>query len=303
MPILNIRHVTTYHYHQPVAFGAHRMMLRPRDDDDQKILHSELEITPTPQQLAWTRDSFGNYVATAHFAERASELRFVSNIRLHHAPAGFGAADIADFARTYPFAYAAQDRPGLERFIQPPSRHAEINRWSAMFFRHDGSADTHDLLVDMTRTIRRTFRHLARHEKGIQDPVRTLDLGSGSCRDLAVLMIAALRSRGLAARFVSGYVHLADDEDDDEADDDRVAGGNTHAWVQVYLPGPGWVDFDPSGGVVGNQNLVRVAVVPHPREAIPLQGTWYGNASDHRAMRVAVKVKAAAAAAFPVRVE
>ena len=102
-------------------------------------------------------------------------------------------------------------------------------------------------------------------------------------------MIAALRSRGIAARFVSGYVHLTDD------DDDCAAGGNTHAWVQVYVPGPGWVDFDPSGGVVGNQNLIRVAVAHHPREAIPLQGTWFGIASDHLAMKVAVKVTAAAA--------
>jgi len=106
-----------------------------------------------------------------------------------------------------------------------------------------------------------------------------------------VLMIAALRARGTAARFVSGYVHLADDGEDDG---DDVTGGNTHAWVQVYVPGPGWVDFDPSGGIVGNQNLVRVAVAQHPREAIPLQGTWYGNPSDHQAMKVAVKVKAAA---------
>jgi transglutaminase-like putative cysteine protease len=103
-----------------------------------------------------------------------------------------------------------------------------------------------------------------------------------------MLMIAVLRSRGIAARFVSGYVHLADDDDEDVAD------GNTHAWVQVYVPGPGWVDFDPSGGVVGNQNHIRVAVVLHPREAIPLQGTWYGSASDHLAMKVAVEVKAVA---------
>ena len=141
----------------------------------------------------------------------------------------------------------------------------------------------------MTQTIRRTFKHVARHEKGTQDPIRTLKLGSGSCRDLAVLMIAALRSLGIAARFVSGYVHLADDDDDD----DSVTGGNTHAWVQVYVPGPGWVDFDPSSGMIGNQNLVRVAVVHEPREAIPLQGTWIGTASDHLAMNVKVKVTAA----------
>jgi len=290
MPILCVKHVTTYHYHQPVAFGEHRMMLRPRDDDHQKVLHSEIEITPKPKQLAWTRDIFGNHVAIADFAERAAELRFVSNVRLDHAPASFRATDIEDFARTYPFAYAAEDWPALERSAQPPSHRRILDRWSAAFFRNDGSADTHDLLVDMTRTIGRTFKHAARHEKGVQNPVQTLQLGSGSCRDLAMLMIAALRSRGMAAQFVSGYLHLSDDGDDEEA-----SGGNTHAWVQVYVPGPGWVDFDPSGGLVGNQNLIRVAVVHHPREAIPLQGTWFGNASDHVAMKVAVKVKAATA--------
>ena len=147
------------------------------------------------------------------------------------------------------------------------------------------------MLVDMTRTIRQTFGHVARREKGIQDPIRTIALGSGSCRDLAVLMIAALRSRGIAARFVSGYLHLTQEEH--QEDEHPITGGNTHAWVQAYVPGPGWVDFDPSAGVVGNQNLIRVAVVEHPRDAIPLQGTWYGSASDHLAMEVAVRVKAA----------
>jgi transglutaminase-like putative cysteine protease len=291
MPILSVRHVTTYHYKQPVAFGEHRMMLRPRDDDDQKVIETELDITPRPKQLAWTRDSLGNHVATAHFDNRARELRVVSNIRVDHAPAGFRATDIRNFARTYPFAYAPEDWPGLERFIRPLSPHPEIDRWSARFFRKDGSADTHELLGNMTRTIMRTFKHVSRHEKGIQDPVCTLDLGSGSCRDLAVLMIAALRARGIAARFVSGYLHLPDDNDDD----DCAAGGNTHAWVQVYVPGPGWVDFDPSGGIVGNENLIRVAVAHHPCEAIPLQGTWFGTAADHLAMKVAVKVTMAAA--------
>ena len=158
-------------------------------------------------------------------------------------------------------------------------------RWSR-FLRQDGTADTRELLVDSTQGINRNFKHVSRHEKGTRDPTKTLQIGSGSCRDLAMLMIAALRSLGIAARFVSGYLNLDDD-------DDHVTGGNTHAWVQVYVPGPGWIDFDPSSGVVGNQNLVRVAVVREPREAIPLQGTWVGTASDHLAMKVAVKVIAA----------
>jgi transglutaminase-like putative cysteine protease len=286
MPILTVRHVTTYHYKQPVAFGEHRMMLRPRDDDDQKVLESELRITPEPSQLTWTKDIFGNHVATARFGGRASELRFDSTIHLDHSPGDFHAADIDDFARTYPFAYAAEDRSDLARFMAPLAPHPELNRWAAKFLHQDGSSDTRELLIDLTRSINENFKHVARHEKGTQDPIRTLKLGSGSCRDLAVLMIAVLRSLGIAARFVSGYLNLNDD--------DRVTGGNTHAWVQAYVPGPGWVDFDPSSGVVGNQNLVRVAVVREPREAIPLQGTWIGTASDHLTMKIAVKVITAA---------
>ena len=288
MPILNVRHVTTYHYKQPVAFGDHRMMLRPRDDDDQKVLESRLGITPAPSHLTWTRDIFGNHVAIARFADRASELRFESTIRVNQAPAGFRSADIMEFARTYPFAYAPEDRPDHAHLTTPPSAHPRLDRWAANFLRADGSADTRELLLGMTQTIRRTFKHVARHEKGTLDPIETLKLATGSCRDLAMLMIAALRSLGIAARFVSGYLHLADD------DDDRLTGGNTHAWVQAYIPGPGWVDFDPSSGMFGNENLVRVAVAREPREAIPVQGTWIGTAADHLAMKVAVKVTRAA---------
>jgi transglutaminase-like putative cysteine protease len=263
------------------------MMLRPRDDDDQKVLESELKITPEPRKLSWTRDSFGNHIAIALFAQQASELCFDSIIRLNHAPAAFRATDIEDFARTYPFAYASNDRSGLTRFLTPLASHPMLDHWAASFLREDGSMDTHALLIEMTQTIKRGFKHTARQEKGIQDPVQTLTLASGSCRDLAVLMIAALRSLGIAARFVSGYLHLADENDD-------LTGGNTHAWMQAYVPGPGWVDFDPSSGIVGNGSLVRVAVAHDPGEAIPLQGTWTGSASDHLAMKVAVKVTAAA---------
>jgi transglutaminase-like putative cysteine protease len=287
MPVLTVRHATTYHYRQPVAFGEHRMMLRPRDDDDQRVLESQLKITPEPSQLCWTRDSFDNHVAIARFADRASELRFESTMRLDQAPSEFRAAHIEDFARTFPFAAAAEVGPRVARFMAPRCRHPELDRWTAGFLREDGSADTRELLIELTKTIRETFRHVARHEKGTQDPIRTLKLASGSCRDLAVLMIATLRLLGIAARFVSGYLNLADD-------DESVTGGNTHAWVQAYVPGAGWVDFDPSRGTAGNQNLVRVAAVREPREAIPLQGTWIGTASDHLAMKVAVKVVAAA---------
>ena len=289
MPILEIKHVTTYRYSRRVSFGQHRMMLLPRDDGNQKVLAYELQITPEPIRIDWSRDAFDNHVATAQFDQRAEELSFVSKVRLDHAPANFRASDIDPLASRYPFTYSADDRTALNRYLRLPVSRRTLDRWSAQFLADDDSADLYDLLVDMTRTVKQTIKHESRHEEGIQDPAQTLNLASGSCRDVAVLMIAALRSRGIAARFVSGYVHLSDDDEDDE---DDIAGGTTHAWVQVYVPGPGWVDFDPAAGVTENHTLIRVATVQDPCEAIPLQGTWYGSPSDHLAMNVAVRVRA-----------
>ena len=291
MPILTVRHVTTYHYKQPVAFGEHRMMLRPRDDDDQKVLECELKITPEPSQLTWTRIASAitlrSPVSGTGPRSLASTAPFTSTTRQRTSTQPISMILPEPFRLP---TLRAGDKSDLARFIASLSPQPKVDRWVTRFLRQDGTADTRELLVDLTQTINRNFKHVSRHEKGTRDPTKTLQLGSGSCRDLAMLMIAALHSLGIAARFVSGYLNLDDDDDD-------VTGGNTHAWVQVYVPGPGWIDFDPSSGVVGNQNLVRVAVVREPREAIPLQGTWVGTASDHLAMKVAVKVIAADAGA------
>src|SRR5216683_1573484 len=268
MTILTVRHITTYRYKQPVSFGEHRMMLRPRESHDQRLLESKLDITPEPANLRWIQDAFGNHVAIARFAGRAEALRFDSTIRLDHSPVDIVDMDIEDFARAYPFIYDAGDLPDLVHFIERQSLdpHHQLDQCVHGLSRNGGATHTHALLVNLTRTIKQSFTHVARHEKGIQDPLLTLEIGSGSCRDLAMLMIEGVRSLGMAARFVSGYLHVRDDNDLD------TRGGNTHAWVQVYLPGPGWVDFDPASGMIGNHDLVRVAVVRDPSHAVPLSG-------------------------------
>ena len=285
MPIFSITHLTDYRYQRFVAFGEHRMMLRPRDDEDQRVIQADLTISPKPEEVTWDRDQFNNHLAIARFYEQSDQLRFVSNTRLDHVARPFLAGDIEGYARDHPFQYKPEELWNLQQFIFPVPLDRELRLWGDQFFRDDGIADTFDLLSGMTQTIFRSFRHVNRHEEGIQEPVESVVLRSGSCRDLAVLMMAALRSRGLAARFVSGYRRLSEDEQEDQV----LNGGNTHAWLQAYIPGPGWVDFDPSAGTMGNENLVRVAAVAHPHEAI-LQGTRYGHASDHLAMTVAVKV-------------
>src|SRR6266581_157250 len=287
MPVITVRHVTNYRYKQPVAFGEHRMMLRPRDSYDQKLLDATLAITPEPVDIRWVHDVFGNCVAIARFAGRAQELRFESVIRLDHSPTNALDFQIEEYAKRCPFTYGADEMPDLFRSIERQylDPEHEVDDWARRFLRHDGRTDTSDLLAAMTYAIRQDLTYAAREETGVQDPVKTLRLQSGSCRDFAVLMMEAVRSLGLAARFVTGYLHVPED-----ASSGRVGGGATHAWLQVYLPGAGWIELDPTNGVVGNRDLIRVAVVRDARHAVPLSGTWTGFPSDFLGMDVTVSV-------------
>jgi transglutaminase-like putative cysteine protease len=288
MQLLNVRHVTTYRYRKPVRFGEHRMMLRPRDSYDQRLIEAKLHIAPSPTELIWVHDVFGNCVAIARFSEAADELRFDSTIRLDHSPTNELDFELEDYARVYPFAYASEEVPDLLRSVErqylDPRR--LIDQWARQFLFNEGPTDTRELLTSMTRAVKAQFKYLRREEAGTQDPVLTLQLGSGSCRDFALLMMEAVRSLGLAARFVSGYLYVP------SKDDGHVGGGATHAWVEVYLPGAGWVEYDPTNGIIGNRDLIRVAVVRDPRQAVPLSGTYTGEPNDLIAMEVEVNVTA-----------
>ena len=149
----------------------------------------------------------------------------------------------------------------------------------------------------MTAEIRRGFTYSARHEEGVQEPARTLALRNGTCRDFAVLMIEAVRVLGFAARFVSGYVFSPTADGGAQGGPGgspdggpNLGGGSTHAWVEVFLPGLGWAEFDPTNGIVGTRDLIRVASVRDWRQAVPLAGTWTGFPADSLGMTVSVKV-------------
>ena len=295
MPVITVHHVTTYHYKQPVAFGEHRLMLRPRDSHDQKLLDARLTVTPEPVDLYWVHDVFSNCVAIARFAGRAAELRFDSVIRLDHFSGNALDFRLEDYAKRYPFTYGADEMPDLSRAIERQYLDPEraIDGWARQFLRHDGRTDTLEMLAAMTRAVRASLAYVAREASGIQDPTKTLRQASGSCRDFAVLMMEAVRSLGLAAHFVSGYLHVPLG-----AAGARGAGA-THAWLRVYLPGAGWVEFDPTNGIVGSHDLIRVAVVRDPRQAVPVSGSWTGFPSDALGMAVEVEVTAAGLAVAP----
>jgi transglutaminase-like putative cysteine protease len=291
MPTYAIRHITRYRYRQPVAFGEHRMMFRPRESHDQRTLDAQLAITPAPSHLAWSEDASGNLVGLAHFGKAAKELMFESSIRVEQAEIPLNQLTIAEHARTCPFSYGAEEMPDLARFIERQHLDPEhrLDQWVRGIL--DGlrssacAADTWLFLARLNEAIRHDIAYLRREEPGIQDPAETLRRMRGSCRDLAVLMCEAVRSQGLAARFVSGYLCVRSVEPAE-----RQVGGNTHAWLQVYLPGAGWIDFDPTSGTIGNRDLIRVAVVRDPARATPLSGTFMGFPGDDLGMEVHVRV-------------
>jgi transglutaminase-like putative cysteine protease len=290
MSLLTVTHTTVYRYHRPVRFGEHRLMFRPRDSHDLRLIDASLTISP-PAEVRWLHDVFSNSIAIASFHDAAELLRFESHIVLDH----FGLRDpnfiIEPYAQTYPFSYPAEEIPDLGRSVERdyPDPERKVDGWVKGFLNGSGQVGTQDLLVGITRAIHEQFAYARRYTLGTQSPVETLERGSGTCRDLAAFMMGAVRALGLAARFVSGYLYDPALDTGQGGGDTRGA-GDTHAWVQVYLPGAGWVEFDPTNGHVGGANLIRVAVAREPFQAVPLQGTYFGGDGDFGEMEVEVRV-------------
>jgi transglutaminase-like putative cysteine protease len=287
MPLLTIHHKTEYRYAHPVAFGEHRIMLRPRDGHDLRVLSGSLDIVPEPMSLRWIHDVFGNSVAIATFDERAEVLSICSTATVEHNPAHEFALTADDPAYFYPFLYNDEEFLDLVQFIKPQygDPDGELSAWARNFLDEEGPTPTFNILSGMTHGIREAFTYRKRHEHGTQHPLDTLQTRSGTCRDYALFMIEALRRLGIAARFVSGYLFIPGDRAHG-----YVGGGSTHAWVQVYLPSAGWIEFDPTNGIVGTRDLVRVAVARDPRQAIPLHGTYLGSADAFVGMDVSINV-------------
>jgi transglutaminase-like putative cysteine protease len=288
MRLLTVRHVTVYRYAEPVTLGEHRMMFRPRESHDLRLVRTKLEIFPHPAELRWLHDVFDNSVAIATFAGVTTELRFDSTVTLEHRESALPNYALEIQAQRYPFGYSDEDAPDL---VRARTRHYPgdaVSHWAARFLSSGSSTETMTLLEAMTLGIKDEFVYVRRPEKGVQRPEETLERRSGSCRDFALFMMEAVRSLGLAARFVSGYIFVPDVPEPDQAA--TVSGGATHAWMQVYLPGAGWVDCDPTNRTLGNRNLIRVAVAWDHGQALPLWGSFYGSASSCIGMDVNVSV-------------
>lgn len=286
----DITHTTHYQYHQAVQLGEHRVMFRPRGSHDLRVLATDMKVTPEPVDIRLIQDVYSNSVAVVQPQSPSNELMITCSFTVEHT--GTRALDLplAEHARQYPFAYSSEESIALQHYLAPyyDDPAGELQQWARQFVRAEGPTGTLDLLVDMTQWIRDAMTYLARFDEGVQTPYDTLRLRSGTCRDFATLMIEGIRSLGYAARFVSGYLYTPWL---DAADGSHVGTGATHAWVQVYLPGAGWMPFDPTNNLIGGTDLIRVGVARHASMASPVIGSWHGFPGDFMGMFVDVQVR------------
>ncbi|WP_136684817.1 transglutaminase family protein [Falsirhodobacter xinxiangensis] len=283
MPTLNIVHRTTYRYRAPVQLLPHRLMLRPRESYELKLLSHQVECSPAAK-LTWSSDVFGNGLATARFQEQTDLLVIESHTQVKSGAPAWPVFDIDASAISYPFSYADDIWTDLGSFTirQYAPKDATVEPWARSFIAFP-QTDTLSLLKDLNLGVHREIRYESREDEGTQSPEQTLDVAAGSCRDLAVLLADAARALGFGARLVSGYLW---------PDSLEIKGaGSTHAWVEIFLPGPGWIAFDPTNGTMGAANLIPVAVARKITQAVPVSGSFKGPAGAFERMEVEVDVR------------
>ncbi len=290
MPRVLVTHETEYRYEKPVQLLSHRLMLRPRDSHDLRLLETALTVSPPARTTRWAHDVFGNSVCYLAFApeRQVEKLRIVSTLDLRHYPAR-AELPLDPRAETFPFSYTSTEVPDLARSIERHYADPEriVDEWAHRFLSLTGPTGTMAMLTAITQAIKAEFRYEGRQAEGTNDPLVTLATKAGACRDYTLFMMEAVRSLGLAARFVSGYLY---DERLVASEAPVVGGGATHAWVEVYLPGAGWVEFDPTNGWVAGRNLIRVSVARTPQQAVPIAGSFLGPPESFGSMNVNVEV-------------
>jgi transglutaminase-like putative cysteine protease len=285
LSLLKIQHKTTYRFNKPVAFGPHSLMLRPRENRDLRVISSHVTVSPQ-SVVTWAQDVFGNAVATATFQTMADRLVIDSNTELQLDADAWPVFSIAASAIIYPFRYSDQEWTDLGALTsqQYPDPLGKLGNWALAFVRSQAT-DTLSLLKDLSTGVASQIRYQSREDEGTQSPIQTLERGWGSCRDFAVLFADAARSLGFGARIVSGYLYNPNWQSVGSSD-----AGSTHAWAEVFVPGAGWITFDPTNRSVGSYNLIPVAVVRDIRQAVPVSGNFYGVTNAFTGMSVEVLV-------------
>jgi transglutaminase-like putative cysteine protease len=280
MKRIRIIHKTEYFYNQPVTFGPHRAMMRPREGHDAHIARAWVNVEPKAE-VSWLRDAYDNSIAILTFKAASRKLSIESEVDVDLYFDSLNEWPIAAHARSFPFQYPPEEHIDLMVYRLPsyPYDGPLLQTWLQDLYQSGQVINTLDLLNNLNSHIYKSFRYDSRDALGVQMPNETLRLGSGTCRDFAVFMMEAARYWGFGARFVTGYIQMAEGQH-----------GATHAWTEIYIPGAGWRGFDPTNNkLVGNEHI-PVGVSREQEKASPLSGSWEGPSNAFDRMAVSVQV-------------
>lgn len=264
--LFQVTHVTEYSYSRPVFLEPHVIRLRPRSDGTQQLRNFHMTINPPPDGMTECLDIEGNATVQAWFSNSTESLRIATEFLLETCrtnPFDFIFAETS--AENLPVKYSAQAARLLEPYRDAVGTDTTLIEFAEDIARECGGK-TLACLDLLTRRIYQDFECIIRETGEPAPPQLTLGARRGSCRDLAVVFIAACRTQGLAARFVSGY---------QEGDPDQPT-RYLHAWAEVYLPGAGWRGYDPTHGLSVTAGHIALAASSVPELAAPVSGTFRG---------------------------
>lgn len=285
MSLPRIVHETIYHYLEPVRFGPHRLVLRPREGHDLRVEEMTLELSPE-SDLEWSRDVLGNSVTTAYFFAPASVLRIKNTLPLNQTSAFPRRNDRPVQRPKYPLEFSPLEEhiTAAYRGSTFPDDAGRVREWVRAEIDPGAFPGAETLAAAVNQMVRRSIGYRRREEKGVQSPGETLTAGTGSCRGLAALLLECWQALGFPACFASGYLDCAASE---------AGRASIHAWAEVYLPEVGWIGFDPTLGALTSSQHVVTGVSNHPRGVMPISGTFYGESSLYADMEVTVKTERA----------
>ena len=283
MSRLRIQHETIYCYKEPVHFGPHRLILRPREGHDIRVEEMTLQVEPQ-FGLDWSRDVFGNSVATIHLLEPAKELRIRNHVILRQTAPFPLRTDRQPKPSAFPLEYSPFESAVAAAYQATtfPGDVAAVKAWVAGQMDLSRGESAESIVAALNRRVRESHKYARRETKGVQTPAETLHKKSGSCRDMATLLLEALRALGFPARFASGYLHCLASE---------AGHASTHAWAEVYLPEIGWVGYDATTGKPTSTNHVVTGVSNHPRGVMPITGSFFGDSKHYVEMKVSVQTE------------
>jgi uncharacterized protein (DUF2126 family) len=267
-----LSHVTHYKYDRLVSLGAQIVRLRPAPHCRTPVLSYSLRIEPAEHFINWQQDPFANYLARLVFPEKTREFKVTVDLVAEMAVYNPFDFFLEESAEKFPFKYDEALATELAPYRVVEEHGPAFDAYVAGIPLEPKA--TMDFMVWLNQRLQRDIRYLIRMEPGVQTPEETLTLASGSCRDSGWLMVQVLRKLGLAARFVSGYlIQLAPDQKSlDGPSGTEIDFTDLHAWCEVYLPGAGWIGFDPTSGLLAGEGHIPLACTPQPSSAAPISG-------------------------------